>query len=202
MFNNPFTWAEELGALLLIYLSFVTGDVVYKKNAHISIDYVVGFFPPRLRATTQMALAALTCICLASLMVVSLPLIHDQFGYTIAAALPLSKSWWTMPVPIVFLSMILTTINIIIHSRRAMVILTLEFAVLEPEHPVGDIPDPLVVRHNDHTAALLLGDLTQQSHDFMPDLGIEVRRRLVGQNQGRLVDERPRDRHSLFLSAR
>jgi len=116
VFNNPFTWAEELGALLLIYLSFVTGDVVYKKNAHISIDYVVGFFPPRLRTATQIALAAMICVCLASLMVVSLPLIHDQFGYTIAAALPLSKSWWTMPVPIVFISMILTTVNLIIHQ--------------------------------------------------------------------------------------
>jgi TRAP-type C4-dicarboxylate transport system permease small subunit len=116
VFNNPFTWAEELGALLLIYLSFVTGDIVYKKNAHISIDYLVGFFPPWLRAGTQIALAAMICICLASLMIVSLPLIRDQFGYTIAAALPLSKSWWTMPVPIIFLSMILTTVSLIIHQ--------------------------------------------------------------------------------------
>jgi TRAP-type C4-dicarboxylate transport system permease small subunit len=120
VFNNPFTWAEELGALLLIYLSFVTGDVVYKKNAHISIDYVVGFFPPQLRAATQIALAAMICVCLTSLMVVSLPLIHDQFGFTIAAALPLSKSWWTMPVPIVFFSMILTTVNVIIHQAKEL----------------------------------------------------------------------------------
>ena len=116
LFNNPFTWAEELGALLLIYLSFVTGDVVYKKNAHISIDYVVGFFPSRLRAATEIALAVMICVCLTALTVVSLPLIRDQFGFTIAAALPLSKSWWTMPVPIVFLSMILTTINVIRHQ--------------------------------------------------------------------------------------
>lgn len=115
LFNNPFTWAEELGALLLIYLSFVTGDVVYKKNAHISIDYVVGFFPARLRAATEIALGVMICACLGSLLVVSIPLIQDQFGFTIAAALPLPKSWWTMPVPIVFCSMILTTVNTIIH---------------------------------------------------------------------------------------
>jgi TRAP-type C4-dicarboxylate transport system permease small subunit len=115
LFNNPFSWAEELGALLLIYLSFITGDVVYKKNAHISIDYVVGLFPLRLRAATEMAIGAMICACLGALTVVSLPLIRDQFGFTIAAALPLSKSWWTMPVPIVFSSMILTTVNRIIH---------------------------------------------------------------------------------------
>jgi TRAP-type C4-dicarboxylate transport system permease small subunit len=116
LFNNPFSWAEELGALLLIYLSFVTGDVVYKKNAHISIDYVVGFFPRRLRAVTEIALCLMICACLAALTVVSIPLIQDQFGFTIAAALPLSKSWWTMPVPIVFTSMILTTVNTILHQ--------------------------------------------------------------------------------------
>jgi TRAP-type C4-dicarboxylate transport system permease small subunit len=116
VFNSPFTWAEELGALLLIYLSFVTGDVVYKKNAHISIDYVVGFFPPRLRAASEIALGLMICVCLAALAVISVPVIRDQFGYTIAAALPLSKSWWTMPVPIIFLSMILTTVNTIIHQ--------------------------------------------------------------------------------------
>ena len=116
LFNNPFTWAEELGALLLIYLSFVTADVVYKMNAHISIDYVVGFFPRRLRAATEIALGVMICVCLGSLMAVSIPLIQDQFGFTIAAALPLSKSWWTMPVPVVFCSMILTTINAI--TRR------------------------------------------------------------------------------------
>jgi TRAP-type C4-dicarboxylate transport system permease small subunit len=120
LFNNPFTWAEELGALLLIYLSFVTGDVVYKKNAHISIDYVVGFFPPRLRAITEMVLAGMICACLMTLTLVSVPLIQIQFGFTIAAALPLSKSWWTMPVPFVFASMILTTVNVIVHRVREL----------------------------------------------------------------------------------
>ena len=116
LFNSPFSWAEELGALLLIYLSFVTGDVVYKQNAHISIDYVIGFFPARLRAATEIAVGLMICACLGALTVVSIPLIQNQFGFTIAAALPLPKSWWTMPVPIVFCSMILTTANTIVHQ--------------------------------------------------------------------------------------
>ena len=120
LFNSPFSWAEELGALLLIYLSFVTGDVVYKQNAHISIDYVIGFFPARLRAATEIAVGLMICACLGALTVVSIPLIQNQFGFTIAAALPLSKSWWTMPVPIVFCSMILTTVNTIVHKYRKL----------------------------------------------------------------------------------
>ncbi len=120
VFNNPFTWAEELGALLLIYLSFVTGDVVYKKNAHISIDFVIGLFPRRLRGITDIAVAVMICVCLAVLLGVSVPVIQDQFGYTTAAALPLPKSFWTMPVPIVFFSMLLTTVNTVLHQLEKL----------------------------------------------------------------------------------
>lgn len=120
VFNNPFTWAEELAALLLIYLSFVTGDVVYKKQAHISIDYVVGLFPPGVRGATEIVVGLATTGCLVALMVTSVPVIQGQFGFTTAAALPLSKSWWTMPVPIVFGSMILTTVNGLIHRMQAL----------------------------------------------------------------------------------
>lgn len=120
VFNSPFVWAEELSALLLIYLSFITGDVVFKRNAHISIDYAVGFFSPGLRTVTEMVVAGMICVCLATLAIVSVPLIRGQFGFTIAAALPLSKSWWTMPVPIVFVSMILTTVNIMLQRSAAL----------------------------------------------------------------------------------
>jgi TRAP-type C4-dicarboxylate transport system permease small subunit len=116
VFNNPFTWAEELGALLLIYLSFLTGDIVYKKRAHISIDYVVSFFPPRVRAATEVAVGLMICAFLAALTVVSISVIQDQFGFTIAAALPLPKSYWTMPVPVIFTSMLLTTLNVILQQ--------------------------------------------------------------------------------------
>jgi hypothetical protein len=49
-----------------------------KKNTHISIDYVVRFFSPRLRAATEVALGVLICACLGTLLVVSLPMIVCQ----------------------------------------------------------------------------------------------------------------------------
>ena len=116
LFNSPLTWAEELAALLLIYISFLTGDIVYKKKAHISIDYFVGFFPAKLRAITEIIIGIFICVCLVSLTVVSIPLIENQFGFTIAAALPLPKSFWTMPVPFIFVSMFLSTLNFIVQN--------------------------------------------------------------------------------------
>jgi len=116
LFNSPLTWAEELAALLLIYISFLTGDIVYKKKAHISIDYFVEFFPPKLKAVTEIVIGVFICVCLVTLTVVSIPLIENQFGFTIAAALPLPKSFWTMPVPFIFVSMFLSTLNFIVQN--------------------------------------------------------------------------------------
>jgi TRAP-type C4-dicarboxylate transport system permease small subunit len=113
LFNAPLSWAEELAALLLIYLSFLTGDIIYKKKGHISIDFFVSFFPERLRLIIQVAVNLFVCLFLIVLCVKSLPLIKAQLGYTTAAALHLPKSFWTLPVPIIFLSMFLTTAHFI-----------------------------------------------------------------------------------------
>ena len=120
LFNSPLSWAEELAALLLIYLSFLTGDIVYKKRAHISIDYFVGFFPFRLKAGVALVIDGMLCICLLVLAWASLPLIKNQLGYTTAAALPLPKSFWTIPVPLVFLSMLLTTFSSMLGHLRQL----------------------------------------------------------------------------------
>ena len=41
----------------------------------------------------------------------------------------------------------------------------------------------------------------EDAHDLDAGAGVEVARRLVGQHDGRLVDERARDRHALLLPA-
>ncbi len=43
-------------------------------------------------------------------------LMKSQAGHTTAAALPLSKSYWTLPVPVIFLSMLLTTLQMILEE--------------------------------------------------------------------------------------
>jgi TRAP-type C4-dicarboxylate transport system permease small subunit len=39
-------WPEELGVILLIYSSFLAAGALYKKQAHISVDYFVRRFIP------------------------------------------------------------------------------------------------------------------------------------------------------------
>ena len=78
----------------------------------------------------------------------------------------------------------------------------LERAVLEPQDPVGDVADPLVVADDDDAPALLLRDPAQEPHDLVADLRVEVGGRLVGQDERRVVDQRPGDRHPLLFAAR
>jgi len=99
------TWAEELTALLLIYLSFLTADLVYKEKGHIAIDYVVKLLGNKKQAIVAILVHLFTCAFLVVIVQQGISLMISQVGHTTAAALPLSKSYWTLPVPILFFSM-------------------------------------------------------------------------------------------------
>jgi hypothetical protein len=57
------------------------------------------------------------------------------------------------------------------------------------------------MRHQ-HDRAALPGELAQQRQDGGAGLDVEVPRRLVGQQQRRIVDQRAGDREALLLAAR
>jgi len=115
-FGRPMTWAEEITALLLIYLSFLTADMVYKEKGHIAIDYVVKLFGNKTQAIVAILMNLFTCVFLVVIFQKGISLMIDQIGHTTAAALPLSKSYWTLPVPVIFSSMFLTTLQMILEE--------------------------------------------------------------------------------------
>src|SRR3990170_4846636 len=77
-----------------------------------------------------------------------------------------------------------------------------ELPVLQPQHPVGDVLQACVVAHDDDAPALLARDAPQQPGDLVPDLRVQVRRRLVGEDDRRVVRESPCDGDALLLAAR
>lgn len=109
VFGKPLSWAEELASLSLIYLTFLTADIIYKDKAHISIDFLIKFFTPKLRAGVALAVHIMIGIFLIWLIPVCITLLKMQFGHITAAVLTLPKSFWSLPVPIAFVSMILST---------------------------------------------------------------------------------------------
>ena len=120
VFGKPFPWAEELSSLLLIYLTFLTADIVYKDKAHISVDFFVNFLSQRYRAALALGLWIFIMIFLIVLMPTCVRLLKMQWGHITAAVLILPKSFWSLPVPIAFASMILTTFYFILLEFKTL----------------------------------------------------------------------------------
>jgi TRAP-type C4-dicarboxylate transport system permease small subunit len=109
IFGKPLTWAEELASLLLIYLTFLTADIVYREKGHISIDYFVNFLSPKAKAVVAIGVYLLIAVFMIYLIPFCITLLKMQSGHISTAVVTLPKSFWTLPVPIAFASMLLTT---------------------------------------------------------------------------------------------
>ena len=85
-------------------------------------------------------------------------------------------------------------------SRRPRFLDACDEAVLEPDDPIGDRAQPLVVGDDHSSTTRGACQRAQQAHDVAPVRRIEVRCRLVGQDQRRVVCQCPRDRDALALA--
>jgi TRAP-type C4-dicarboxylate transport system permease small subunit len=115
-FNKPFSWVEELASLLLIYLTFITADIVYAQKGHLSVAYFVNFLSKRQSALLNIILYIAIGIFLIAMIPSCIELLNMQWGHFAAAVIIIPKSFWSLPVPIVFFSMFLTTIDFIVEE--------------------------------------------------------------------------------------
>src|SRR4051794_21387204 len=75
-------------------------------------------------------------------------------------------------------------------------------AVVHVRDPVAERKDPVVVSYDDDGPVGPDRRLPQQAHYGEARLVVQRGRRLVADQQARLMHQRPRDRHPLHLSAR
>src|SRR6267378_1615706 len=73
-------------------------------------------------------------------------------------------------------------------------------AVAQRHHPRGVRGDVGLVRHH-HDGLPLAVQVREDLHDFLTRRRVEVARRLVGEQDARVVHQRPRDGHALALAA-
>jgi TRAP-type C4-dicarboxylate transport system permease small subunit len=109
LFGKPLSWPEELASLLLIYLTFLTADIVYKEKGHISIDYFISFFSARVRSGVALGVYLLIGVFLIRMIPPCIALFKMQYGHISTAVVTVPKSFFSLPVPIAFGSMLLTT---------------------------------------------------------------------------------------------
>jgi TRAP-type C4-dicarboxylate transport system permease small subunit len=110
VFHNPLTWAQELSILMMIYMSFFAADMVYRRKAHIGIDFFINLFPSRMQKLLNLVVYILVLIFLAVVFRASLKALRLQAGHDFAGVLPLSKSFWILPVTLTFPSMVISTL--------------------------------------------------------------------------------------------
>ena len=65
--NDSLFWSEELGRILLVWLTFMGATVAYRQGAHLGVDSLVRRLPPRARAVAD-ALTHLVCLALVAAM--------------------------------------------------------------------------------------------------------------------------------------
>jgi TRAP-type C4-dicarboxylate transport system permease small subunit len=51
VFNEPFTWAEELSRYCFIWIVYLGAAIASKRAAHLKVDYLAPYMPPKLRST-------------------------------------------------------------------------------------------------------------------------------------------------------
>lgn len=98
VFNHSLFWSEELGRMLLVWLSFMGASVAYKRKAHMGVAVVVSRLPTALR------LAAACVAHLAAIFLFWIMLWHGaQFFQMLApqmtVSLGISRQWPFLAVP-------------------------------------------------------------------------------------------------------
>ena len=109
-FNRPFNWAEELATLMLIYLSFISADVVYKEKGHITVDYFVAKLPELVQRVINIVIHTAIIVFFLVMIPRTFTLVRMQIRIITSAAVVVPKSFYTLPVLLVFPSMLLSTV--------------------------------------------------------------------------------------------
>ena len=118
--NKPFSWVEELASLLLIYLTFITADIVYAQKGHLSVAYFVNFLSKRQSTLWNIVLYVAIGTFLIAMIPSCIELLKMQWGHFAAAVIIIPKSFWSLPVPIAFVSMFLTTLDFIVQEFECL----------------------------------------------------------------------------------
>src|SRR5215471_3084227 len=56
--------------------------------------------------------------------------------------------------------------------------------------------------NDDHASSLVFRDILQQPHDFVPNLRVEISRRLISQDEGRVIHQGTSYRYPLLFASR
>jgi TRAP-type C4-dicarboxylate transport system permease small subunit len=108
--NNPLPWPEELCGFLIIWLTFLIADVLYKREGHNSVDFITRKLSKAAQQNIHLGIHTLTGIFLAVLFYDSILLFIRQKGIVVGASLKIPRSIYTLSAIVCSFSMFLSSI--------------------------------------------------------------------------------------------
>jgi TRAP-type C4-dicarboxylate transport system permease small subunit len=99
IWSKALPWPEELGVILLIYLSFLGAGALYKKQAHISVDYFVRRFIPAEKQDLMARIVwVLSMVAFGVLLIGALQGMEYAMRYTSGAVLAFPRGYLRLPL--------------------------------------------------------------------------------------------------------
>ena len=99
LFNNAFSWIEEIVLLLFVVGTFTGATIAVKRNIHISIDSLFEILPLRLKKLLKLANSILIAIFMIVIISTSFPILKASY-YTPSASLRFPVAAFYVPVTI------------------------------------------------------------------------------------------------------
>lgn len=100
------SWTEEVGRYLFIWVSFLGAVIAFRKNAHLGVDFFVGYFPPALRKIADLIVTILLLIILGIIVYYGWEM-SGRVEHQVSPSLRLSMTYAYLSVPVgAFLMMI------------------------------------------------------------------------------------------------
>jgi len=101
IFNNPFTWSEELAIAAFIYLTFLGISVAYARNRHLWVDAFVAALPRTMAIVVNGLVLALSAgfLILLSILMIKVIVMTWKMGIT-TAALEIPRAFIYLSLPL------------------------------------------------------------------------------------------------------
>jgi len=108
--DHPLPWPEELCGFLIIWLTFLIADVLYKRESHNSVDFITRKLSESAQRNIHLGIHTFTGIFLVVLFYNSIHLFIRQKGIVVGASLKIPRSIYTLSAIVGSFSMFLSSI--------------------------------------------------------------------------------------------
>jgi TRAP-type C4-dicarboxylate transport system permease small subunit len=113
VFSHPFSWAEEVTVLLLIWVTFLAAAILQKRDEHVSITYIFDILPARVKRIILVFGNLCACVVLTVFLLSSINLMKVQ-AKTFTPALRLPMTYSALAVFVGLAAMLIYTIDLMI----------------------------------------------------------------------------------------